>query len=180
MARKSNSNSFNVEEFGTTDFTLDMQVEELYVEKELPKNHNDIGGRDAEDSHPIEAITGLREELDNKVEVSSDIATASAGEIAIFSEDGKLECCGHTISDIAMKSDLENLPAAQGGSDKHYTYLQPSASDRWLVEHNLNKFPSVQVVDSAGSIVVGEITYIDRNSLEIKFSGKFSGRAYLN
>ena len=45
---------------------------------------------------------------------------------------------------------------------------------------NLGKFPSVSVVDSANDEVIGEVTYIDTNSLTIKFTAAFSGKAYLN
>lgn len=66
------------------------------------------------------------------------------------------------------------------GQDKSYVHIQPSASAEWVIAHGLNKMPSVTVEDSAGNHVIGEIEYIDSNNLNIKFSGAFSGRAYLN
>lgn len=61
-----------------------------------------------------------------------------------------------------------------------YTYVQHSASERWVIEHDLGKHPSVTVVDSAGSIVMGDVEYINENFIIITFQGAFSGRAYLN
>lgn len=61
-----------------------------------------------------------------------------------------------------------------------YVYEQGEASDTWSITHNLNRHPSVTVVDSADTVVVGYVTYLDDNSLEIKFNGAFKGKAYLN
>ena len=65
-------------------------------------------------------------------------------------------------------------------SDNHYVHNQPSASATWNVAHNLGKFPSITVVDSGNSVVVGDVTYTDSNNLTITFNASFSGKAYLN
>jgi hypothetical protein len=36
------------------------------------------------------------------------------------------------------------------------------------------------VIDSANTMVVGEVTYTNTNNLTIQFSAGFSGKAYLN
>jgi hypothetical protein len=65
--------------------------------------------------------------------------------------------------------------------DKTFVFSQIStASDTWVINHNLLKFPSVTVVDTAGSVVQGEITYTDNNNLTLTFSAAFKGTAYLN
>lgn len=61
-----------------------------------------------------------------------------------------------------------------------YVYEQGIASDNWTITHNLDKYPSVTVVDTAGSVVIGEIQYTNRNLLIIKFAAPFKGSAYLN
>jgi len=66
------------------------------------------------------------------------------------------------------------------GSDKHYTFNQVSASSTWSITHNLNKKPSVSIVDSAENNVYGDIEYINENQLTITFNSAFSGKAYLN
>jgi hypothetical protein len=65
-------------------------------------------------------------------------------------------------------------------NDKNYVYTQSTASASWVIAHNLNKYPSVSIVDSGGNMVMGEITYTDVNNLTITFSASFSGKAYLN
>ena len=64
--------------------------------------------------------------------------------------------------------------------DKHYTHDQGMPSLVWTINHNLNKFPSACAVDTAKSMVVGQIDYIDLNNLTITFNASFSGEAYLN
>lgn len=61
-----------------------------------------------------------------------------------------------------------------------FVYDQGTASDTWVIDHELDKYPSVTVVDSANTVVVGHITYIDRNQLIVRFNGTFKGKAYLN
>ena len=77
-------------------------------------------------------------------------------------------------------------PAGKDGQDGKdgmsvtYTHTQISAQAVWQIAHNLNKYPSVTVVDSAGSVVVGDIRYIDRNNLTVTVTAGFAGKAYLN
>lgn len=66
------------------------------------------------------------------------------------------------------------------GADKTYTHVQSSASSEWTVEHNLNKTPSITVVDSADNVVAGDAQYVNQNLVKIKFIGAFSGKAFLN
>ena len=65
-------------------------------------------------------------------------------------------------------------------ADKHYTHDQDIASAQWLISHNLNKYPAVQVIDSAGCWVIGQVTYNSLNQLTLDFRGAFSGKAYMN
>ena len=61
-----------------------------------------------------------------------------------------------------------------------YHFHKLVASSTWTIAHNLNFYPNVTVVDSAGTIVEGEITYTNRNSLSLNFQSAFSGNAYLS
>lgn len=70
--------------------------------------------------------------------------------------------------------------ATAPGADLHFTFAQATPLAMWTIAHNLGKFPSVSVVDSAGTIVVGEVTYTDANNLQVAFNAAFSGTAYLN
>lgn len=61
-----------------------------------------------------------------------------------------------------------------------YIHDQIMSSKIWIVNHTLNKFPSVSVVDSGGNLVMGDVTYINTSQLKISFNYEFSGKAYLN
>lgn len=74
---------------------------------------------------------------------------------------------------VAMSEDTPS-------SDKNYLHIQDVASDTWNITHNLNKFPSVTVVDSGNSEVIGDVVHVDLNNLVVKFNGAFTGRAFIN
>lgn len=67
-----------------------------------------------------------------------------------------------------------------GAQDKTFRHNQNSASNTWVINHNLNKFPNVIVFDSADKQVLGSITHNSKNQLTITFSAIFSGVAHLN
>lgn len=62
----------------------------------------------------------------------------------------------------------------------YYVHDQQQSSSSWVVNHNLNKFASVNIVDTANSEVIGEVTYNSANQLTITFSAPISGKAYIN
>jgi hypothetical protein len=57
---------------------------------------------------------------------------------------------------------------------------KPSASAVWVVTHNMGKFPSVSIVDTANDQVEGEVKYNSNNQLTITFTAAVAGKAYLN
>jgi len=63
---------------------------------------------------------------------------------------------------------------------KEFTFTQPTPSVEWTIQHNMDKFPSVSVVNNNNVLMYGQTTYIDKNNLTINFSAGFSGKAYLN
>jgi hypothetical protein len=64
--------------------------------------------------------------------------------------------------------------------DKTFVYTQDVPSTLWNVQHDLDKFPSVSVVNNNNVAMYGEVIYIDQNNLQIEFSAGFSGKAYMN
>jgi hypothetical protein len=77
--------------------------------------------------------------------------------------------------------DVDNFVLASSiVGDLNFTFTQVTAASSWDITHNLGKFPSVSVVDSAGTNVVGQVDYGDENTLRINFTAAFAGVAYLN
>jgi hypothetical protein len=62
----------------------------------------------------------------------------------------------------------------------NYIHVQSIASDSWTINHPLDKFPSVTVVDSAENVVYGNVEYISKSEIIVTFSAAFGGKAYLN
>lgn len=62
-----------------------------------------------------------------------------------------------------------------------FVFEQAVATDTWVINHNLNKFPSIYVVDTAGhSQMPDDIEVNDMNTITVRFLAAFSGKAYLN
>ena len=76
--------------------------------------------------------------------------------------------------------DVEKYGSTFTIKSANYTHEQGIASDTWIIKHNLDKKPSIMIVDSADNVVEGAEKYIDNNTIEIRFNGAFKGKAYLN
>lgn len=77
---------------------------------------------------------------------------------------------------------LQNLqfPGDVTSADSRYVHDQMSASATWTVTHNLDCYPSVTIVNSAGDQVMGFTHYDDSNNITLTFSAAFAGKAYIN
>lgn len=84
------------------------------------------------------------------------------------------------IENDLIKTTIDNNNFTIEAKSKTYIFEQAIPSATWNITHNLGKYPSVTVVDSAGEAVIITPTYIDENSLTLDFGAEFSGKAYLN
>jgi hypothetical protein len=50
----------------------------------------------------------------------------------------------------------------------------------WDITHNLTYYPAVQVTDSTGRLVEGDVVHIDTNHLTITFTAPFAGTATMS
>lgn len=144
-------------------------VTSIYVHKEI------LNGDDA--------TTYLNRLFNNKFELHSvkEVNTYAVYNVISISDDGvgMLITVSVDNSNGALANE-EDYVLSFAEEDKSFAYTQGVASATWAITHNLNKKPSVTVVDSAENVVVGDIEYNDNNSVTITFSGAFSGKAYLN
>lgn len=60
-----------------------------------------------------------------------------------------------------------------------HVHTQATPSTTWTINHALGGYPSVSIVDSARTVVVGEVTYQSTTQVVVNFSTAFSGYAYL-
>lgn len=113
------------------------------------------------------------------------LKVACYGEIVEEDEDGnkifvkKAETNIYSIPIAETGIDDDDLESTIEG-DKFFLFKQMESKDEWIINHKLKKYPSVSIIDSAGTNVTGEVTYLDENSLRINFSSIMSGKAFLN
>lgn len=73
-----------------------------------------------------------------------------------------------------------DIPAyAISTTSQRYEFEQASPSSTWSITHPLGGKPSVSVVDSSGTIVIGEVSYNSNTLVTVQFTAPFSGYAYL-
>ena len=85
-----------------------------------------------------------------------------------------------TVSGTANSTLTIGGGPSAGNPHGTYTYTQTSAAAIWTITHNLNCYPAVTIVDSAGTVVLGEIEYLTSNIVRVTFTAAFAGKAYLN
>ena len=82
----------------------------------------------------------------------------------------------------AIEQDLDNkyneLKNTEG--DKHYEIQINMPSKDWEVQHNLNKNPSVTIINNDNQVVIGDVVYLDKNNLTVSFSAEFTGKVICN
>ena len=133
-------------------------VETEFIVAGKISRHNQLTGREEPDCHPESAITGLTDDLNNL-----------EGEITA-------EETARQLADENLQEQITAVSVLANG----YIHEQGIASSVWEIQHNLNKYPSVSVVDSAENEIVVEVEYIDKNNVRITMKGASKGRAYLN
>ena len=91
---------------------------------------------------------------------------------------------GGSTAAVAIQQPSVNISIAKEGitsiPDAHFVFSQEVVSKVWEIEHNMNKYPSVTIVDAGGNILYTEVEYIDKNNLEVRFVASTRGKAYLN
>lgn len=71
------------------------------------------------------------------------------------------------------------IPQQPDNTTQRKVFTQSSASSTWSITHTLGGRPSVTIVDSAGTVVLGDIVYNSDTAVTISFTAPFSGYAYL-
>jgi hypothetical protein len=51
---------------------------------------------------------------------------------------------------------------------------------KWIIHHGLGYNPNATCIDTAGTVIEGETSYPDENTIVLRFIGAVSGKAYLS
>jgi hypothetical protein len=112
----------------------------------------------------------VQEETANNVNVYQDAPNS-----VIINED--------TAAKVVVNQDAPNQVvvklATSTGVTRRLVYTQASPSALWTINHSLGGRPSITVVDTAGTVVIGEVTYISNSQITVTFTAAFAGYAYL-
>lgn len=126
-----------------------------------------------------------------------------AGAYAIFKIRADGAAWGSIVGNIELQQDLiawfdkcfridnvttsGNIKITENEEDSTYNigtesfvFVQEEATDTWIIEHNLNKYPQVICVDTIGKQFFGEVVYDSPNQVTIFFNGAIGGMAFLN
>jgi hypothetical protein len=60
-----------------------------------------------------------------------------------------------------------------------YTHIQSEISTEWIINHNLNFYPNVTVLDNSSRILETDLVYLNTNTVKIVMNSASSGTAYL-
>lgn len=127
------------------------------------------------------------------VATSDILGGIKVGENLIITEDGILSAVGGGFGTNNYEN-LINLPSINGielignktsaelnlTGDKTYIHTQSVESDTWNITHNMDKYPSVVIIDNDGKAVMADIYYINLNEVRLNFNQPTSGKAALN
>lgn len=62
----------------------------------------------------------------------------------------------------------------------NFVFTQSSAASVWTINHNMGKYPSVTIVDTANDEVEGQVNHVSNTQLTITFSAPVAGKAFMN
>jgi len=142
-----------------------------------------ISGADASGQNTIQFMEYL---------VGNDILISEQNDISKF---GHFNITSYTVNGNAYTLVLANIGGngnldlnkfydfavfTLSSPDKTFEFDQGQPALVWTIQHNLNKFPSVSVVDTANTVVNSQVNYIDKNNITINNTAQFAGKAYLN
>lgn len=71
-------------------------------------------------------------------------------------------------------------PPGPPGEPSAYTHSQTVADASWTIHHDLPYRPNVTVVDSAGTVLIADVRYLDDTTITVNHSWPTAGYAYLS
>jgi len=66
-----------------------------------------------------------------------------------------------------------------GSANTTVVHDQASASATWTITHNQGRYPTIDIIDSAGNHVIGDIKHNSINQVVATFDNAFAGKAII-
>lgn len=81
---------------------------------------------------------------------------------------------------VSAQQAIPNTIITNALNDANYTHKQTTAATVWNIPHNLNKYPSVNLIDIDGNVVLVDVKHIDLNNIVLTLATPMVGVATLN
>ena len=144
---------------------------DVYASPEL----NQVGVTDAYYLLTCQSIAGMRDRV-----LWVPIGGGDVSELLPTSGDGQNVPAPLLATRLnTIQSQIDALQRGHEG-DLTYRHVQSVAATTWTINHNLHKFPSVTVADSAGTEIWADVQFPTDDQAIVIFSVPFSGEAYCN
>ena len=143
---------------------------------------------------PQDAVITI--EVDGSPEIDTDVLYGPPGKDGKINGYNEVEIIGGKNIDVVTKGDcgchkneiiinsttfINDIDAEPCCDCEECTcFEQAKPNSCWKIVHNLNKYPSVTVVNEYGTEIICEVQYISKNEIHLRFNGRFRGKAYLN
>lgn len=134
---------------------------------------------DAIDVNTVQDISNLNVGFNNtvtEIAINDDPATL---DVSVSLSDFAVPVLSVNGKTGAVVIDYPDIGAEPVNQVK-YTHIQNFISNTWTIEHNLNFYPSVTILDNSNNIIEAHLVYDNANTVTIVFNSGISGRAYLS
>ena len=169
-----------------TDFVANFNLEKNEIEAEFgleqPVQFDALLEINASPTKVSELINDLeyqtKTEVDDAIQAEADIINARIDEeVETLNTEINKKVETVTGSDLIGVSREENTVTI---TSKTFVFEQGIASTEWVINHNLNKKPSIQLAYTTGESFEAHKEYISNNQVIIKLDSAATGYAYLN
>ena len=123
---------------------------------------------------PLSETVTTQETLKDLVEVHDPGVSGPPNVLSI----GTVSVASEASASITGVAPNQVLNLVYPASVRH-VHTQGTVATTWTINHALGGYPSVSIVDSAKTVVIGEITYSSTTQVVVNFTSAFSGYAYL-
>lgn len=113
--------------------------------------------------------------VSNNVNVGNDVLIAGGIQIGDLTVNQVVFTDGSKY--LESKTPLDARTALQTTT---FTHVQSVSANPWVINHNLNAYPTVWVIDPTGRAGWTEVEYVNNNTVNVHFPGAQTGTAYLN
>lgn len=134
----------------------------------------------------IPSSASLQSNIQTEANINSEIRTSDN----IFSNPSTYNAATTTKKGIiriatdeeAIAGNIDNIAITPSTLKlvTNYVHEQAIASDTWIINHNLNKYPSITLTYTSGEVFMANTEYTSLNQVIINLDSATTGFAYLN